>query len=123
MGPAVGGVSPGRGTTTGQTYTSTFTDSNAYSDLAVLDVLTNSFLDGINACYLAYVPATATSGYLYLVDDAGDGGYVRTTADPRPSVHQKASRWRVLGIPAKENADSGGNANGIPGRRRTVIGA
>src|ERR1700679_4015619 len=27
------------------------------------------------------------------------------------------------GIPAKANADSGGNANGIPGRRRTVIGA
>ena len=29
----------------------------------------------------------------------------------------------TLGIPAKANADSGGNANGIPGRRRTVIGA
>src|SRR5208283_4914743 len=26
-------------------------------------------------------------------------------------------------IPAKANADSGGNANGIPGRRRTVLGA
>jgi hypothetical protein len=30
---------------------------------------------------------------------------------------------KVMGIPAKANADSGGNANGIPGRRRTVIGA
>jgi hypothetical protein len=29
----------------------------------------------------------------------------------------------LLGIPAKANADSGGNANGIPGRRRTVLGA
>ena len=28
-----------------------------------------------------------------------------------------------LGIPAKANADSGGNANGIPRRRRTVLGA
>ena len=28
-----------------------------------------------------------------------------------------------LGIPAKANADSEGNANGIPGRRRTVLGA
>ena len=28
-----------------------------------------------------------------------------------------------LGIPAKANTDSGGNANGIPGRRRTVLGA
>jgi hypothetical protein len=28
-----------------------------------------------------------------------------------------------VGIPAKANADSEGNANGIPGRRRTVLGA
>jgi hypothetical protein len=43
--------------------------------LAVVDILTNSFLDAINACYMAYVPTSATTGYLYLVDDAGDGGY------------------------------------------------
>ncbi len=30
----------------------------------------------MNACYVAYVPTTPTNGYLYLVDDAGDGGYV-----------------------------------------------
>jgi integrase len=33
---------------------------------------------------------------------------------------QKACKMR---IPAKANTDSGGNANGIPGRRRTVLGA
>ena len=27
------------------------------------------------ACYLALAPTSATNGYLYLVDDAGDGGY------------------------------------------------
>ena len=74
-GPAVGGVSPARSTSLGQTYTFTFTDSNGYADLFVLDVLTNSFLVGNNACYFAYVPTTPTNGYLYLVDDAGDGGY------------------------------------------------
>ncbi|HEY1754001.1 MAG TPA: hypothetical protein VGG72_01300 [Bryobacteraceae bacterium] len=74
-GPGVGGVTPGRSITTGQTYTFTFTDTNGYPDLAVLDILTNSFLDGIGACYAAYVPTGATTGYLYLVDDAGDGGY------------------------------------------------
>ena len=68
-------MSPARSTTTSQTYTFTFTDTNGYGDLAVLDVLTNNFLDGINACYVAFVPTSATSGYLYLVDDAGDGGY------------------------------------------------
>jgi hypothetical protein len=75
-GPTVGGVSPGRSNTLGQTYSFTFTDTNGYQDLAVLDILTNSFLDGIGACYVAYVPTGATTGYLYLVDDAGDGGYV-----------------------------------------------
>jgi uncharacterized repeat protein (TIGR02543 family) len=74
-GPAVGGVSPGRSTTMSGTYSFTFTDTNGYSDLGVLDILTNGFLDGISACYVAYVPTGATTGYLYLVDDAGDGGY------------------------------------------------
>ncbi len=74
-GPAVGTVSPARSTSLGQTYTFTFTDSNGFADLFVLDVLTNSFLVGNNACYFAYVPTTPTNGYLYLVDDAGDGGY------------------------------------------------
>jgi hypothetical protein len=75
LGPGIGGVTPGRSISMGQTYTFTFTDSFGYSDLAVLDVLTNSFLDGISACYFAYVPISASNGYLYLVDDAGDGGY------------------------------------------------
>jgi uncharacterized repeat protein (TIGR01451 family) len=75
VGPGVGGVSPGRSTSMGQVYTFTFTDTNGYADLNVLDVLTNSFLDGVTACYFAYVPSGATTGYLYLVDDAGDGGY------------------------------------------------
>jgi hypothetical protein len=75
MGPAVGGVMPGRSTSSG-TYTFTFTDTNGYADLGVLDILTNSFLDGIGACYVAYVPTGAATGYLYMVDDAGDGGYV-----------------------------------------------
>jgi hypothetical protein len=75
VGPAVGGVNPGRSTSIGQTYTFTFTDTNGFSDLFVLDILTNSFLNGVSACYIAYVPTTPANGYVYLVDDAGDGGY------------------------------------------------
>jgi hypothetical protein len=75
-GPSVGFVSPGHTSTTGGVFSFTFTDSNGYQDLSVLDILTNSFLDGISACYLAYVPVSATDGYLYMVDDAGDGRYV-----------------------------------------------
>ena len=84
-GPAVSAVSPGRSATSAQTYAFTFTDTNGYGDLAVLDILANSFLDGINACYLAYVPTSASSGYLYLVDDAGDGHYVSGSPMPLPS--------------------------------------
>jgi hypothetical protein len=84
-GPGVGGVTPGRSVTLGQTYTFTFTDSNGYGDLAVLDVLTNSFLDGISGCYFAYVPISASNGYLYLVDDAGDGGYASGSPIPLSS--------------------------------------
>jgi hypothetical protein len=84
-GPAVGGVSPARSATTGQTFTFTFTDTNGYADLAVVNVLTNNSLDGIGACYLAFAPTGATSGQLYLVDDAGDGGYIAGSPISVPS--------------------------------------
>lgn len=84
-GPSVGGVTPARSTNAAQTYAFTFTDTNGYSDIAVLDVLANNFLDGIGACYVAFVPTSATSGYLYLVDDAGDGGYVSGSPMALPS--------------------------------------
>jgi len=74
-GPAVGGMTPARSATTGQTYTFTFTDTNGYADFAVVDILINNSLDGIAACYVAFAPTGATSGELYLVDNAGDGGY------------------------------------------------
>jgi len=37
----------------------------------VVNVLINNFLDGRQACYLAYV---VSPGFLLLVDDAGDAG-------------------------------------------------
>jgi hypothetical protein len=60
-GPAVGGVTPGRSSTTSQTYTFSFTDTNGFADLAVVDILTNNFLNGIGACYVAFAPTSATS--------------------------------------------------------------
>jgi len=84
-GPAVGGMTPARSSTTGQSYTFTFTDTNGYADLAVVDVLINNSLDGIAACYVAFAPTGATSGELYLVDDAGDGGYASGSPIALPS--------------------------------------
>ena len=66
--PSVGGVSPARGSGASQTFTFTFTDTKGYQDLGVLDILINNFLDGRQACYLAY---SRPAGVLYLVNDAG----------------------------------------------------
>jgi hypothetical protein len=73
-GPAVSGVSPAFSSSASQTYTFTFTDTNGWQDIAVANILINNAIDGRGACYLALAPATAGSGSLYLVDDAGDGG-------------------------------------------------
>jgi hypothetical protein len=83
--PAPAGIVPASGSGTSQTFTFTFTDPAGYADLSVLDVLINNYLDGEHACYVGIVPANSSSGYLYLVDDAGDGGYVSGTPKPFPS--------------------------------------
>jgi len=66
--PTVDGVSPGRGSGTSQTFIFTFDDSKGYQDLGVVDILINNFLDGRQACYLAY---SRPFNVLYLVNDAG----------------------------------------------------
>jgi len=67
----VSGITPPRSTAANQTFTVTFTDPNGFADISIVDVLVNNFLDGIGACYIAYVPSINT---LILVDDAGDAG-------------------------------------------------
>ena len=67
--PAVGGVTPPRGNGRSQTFVFTFSDTKGFQDLGVENVLINNFLDGRQACYLAYV---RSSNVLYLVAD--DGG-------------------------------------------------
>jgi hypothetical protein len=66
--PAVGGVNPTRGSGLSQTFAFTFTDTLGFQDLGVVDILINNFLDGRQACYLAYSRPLNT---LYLVDDTG----------------------------------------------------
>jgi len=71
-GPSVSGMSPGYSSAVGPlTCTFTFTDTNGWQDIAVANILVNSAIDGRQACYLAFAPA---SGSLFLVDDAGDAG-------------------------------------------------
>ena len=70
-GPWVSGMSPGHTTNATQIYTFTFTDSNGFQDITVANILVNSAIDGRHACYVAFLPATAS---VLLVDDAGDAG-------------------------------------------------
>ena len=70
--PISAGPSSGSGLT--QTFTFTFNAPDGFAGLTVVDVLINNFLDGRNACYIAFVPSGASSGSVFLVDDAGDSG-------------------------------------------------
>lgn len=59
------------GSGTVQTLSAALTDSKGTGDFGVINVLANRFIDGRQACYLAYAVSSNT---LYLVDDAGDAG-------------------------------------------------
>jgi len=72
--PAVSAVAPAHSSGAGQTYTFTFTDNNGWQDLTLLDVLINTAINGAGACYVAFAPAGAGTGTVYLVDNAGDAG-------------------------------------------------
>jgi len=72
--PLAGSANPAAGSGLSQTLTFTFSDTGGWQSLTVVDVLINNVLDGRHACYVALVPSGATSGSLYLVDDAGEAG-------------------------------------------------
>src|SRR5207253_2832937 len=65
--PTVDSLSPNSGNGATQTFTSTYSDANGYSELNAVYLLFNASLAGASACWVAYVrPLNA----LYLVDDA-----------------------------------------------------
>jgi hypothetical protein len=73
-GPGVSGMNPSRSMTISDTYTFTFSDTNGWADLRIMDVLINGSINAVRSCYFAFVPSGATSGQIYLVDDAGQAG-------------------------------------------------
>jgi len=59
----------------GITATFMFTDPYSWQDLGVLNILINNFLDGRQACYIAFVPTDAhgfSPNNFFLVNDAGN---------------------------------------------------
>ena len=71
VGPSVTQMQPARSSTAGQIYTFLFADTNGWPDIGVVNILVNSAIDGVAACYLAVAPTGVTSGTVYLVNDAG----------------------------------------------------
>lgn len=71
VGPAVTGVTPPHSTAARQIFTFTFTDTSRFGDITAADALINDFINGIGACYIAYIPALNA---VVLVDNAGDAG-------------------------------------------------
>ena len=66
--PAPMAPSPQSGSGDSQAMVFTFADPRGWQDLGVVNILINNFIDGRNACYLAYSVPSST---LYLVNDAG----------------------------------------------------
>jgi len=69
--PVAVGETPAAGSGLTQSFQFQFSHPAGYQNLGVVNVLINNFLDGRNACYLAYSVPTST---LYLVDDGGHAG-------------------------------------------------
>jgi len=89
---SVSGSSPSAGSSTASTFQFSFSDTNGWQSLQVLNVLINNVLDGRHACYVAFIPsAGGNGGTLDLVDDAGDaGGPYSTTLLPGTGTVQNS---------------------------------
>ncbi len=68
--PSTTRLDPVASTGLNQSFTITFSDPNGAADLGVLNILINNFLDGRQACYIAFV---SPANLLYVVNNVGDG--------------------------------------------------
>lgn len=85
--PAVSAISPASGSGLSSTFAITFSDSAGYTNLDVVNVLINPFLDGRSSCYVAYSRPANT---LYLVTDDGGGLLPGLTLNGSGSVSNNA---------------------------------
>ncbi len=69
--PVAVGQTPASGSGNTQNFTFQFSHPSGFQNLGVVNILINNFLDGLKACYLAYIVQSST---LVLVDDQGHAG-------------------------------------------------
>ncbi|HYW47512.1 MAG TPA: FG-GAP repeat protein [Bryobacteraceae bacterium] len=74
--PAVASLAPVASSGSSQMLTVTYNAPGGYQTLGVVNVLINNFLDGRQACYLAY---SQPSNMLFIVPDNGDGSQLTGT--------------------------------------------
>lgn len=68
--PSAVSVLPNTGRGSAQTYSLTYSDSAAASNLSLASVLFNQVLSSVNSCYVIY---SRSANAIYLVNDAGSG--------------------------------------------------
>jgi len=71
--PSVVSLAPAASAGVNQTLTVTYSTPGGYQTLGVVNVLINTFLDGRQACYMAY---SRPDNMLYIVPDNGDGSQI-----------------------------------------------
>jgi len=110
-GPQATSVSPGAGIGANQTFTFTFSDPSGYQNLQVVNVLMNNYLDGIQACYVAY---SKYYGMLLLVDDGGD------SAGPYAGYLTVPSTGSITGSMSNSQCTVNGAGSSVVGSGNTL---
>jgi uncharacterized repeat protein (TIGR01451 family) len=110
-GPQATSVSPGAGIGANQTFTFTFSDPSGYQNLQVVNVLMNNYLDGIQACYVAY---SKYYGMLLLVDDGGD------SAGPYAGYLTVPSAGSITGSMSNSQCTVNGAGSSVVGSGNTL---
>jgi len=100
---AVVGMDPAAGESDDHAFTFTFTDAKGYLDIGVVNVLVNDYLNGGQACYIAY---SQPSNAVYLVNDAGTALSAGLVLNGAGSVSN--SQCTIIG--AGSSATGSGNA-------------
>ena len=89
-GPSIKSVNPARSAGMARNYAFTFSGTNGSTGLAQLDILANNILSGAHACHVIFFPNSASSGKLFLANDAGDG-YSSTLENSQCSIRAAES--------------------------------